>query len=77
MHGPHLLATLTFALTATAAVHAAQDSHSSHSIPAVPEEILTRPVPLRAGIGHAHEPVETTSPRAQAFYDQGIEYLHS
>jgi tetratricopeptide (TPR) repeat protein len=76
MHGPRLLATLTL-VVATAAVQAAQDSHSSHAVPVVPEEILTRPVTLRAGIGHAHESVETTSTRAQAFYDQGIEYLHS
>src|SRR5262245_52987805 len=39
--------------------------------------ILTRPVPLRDGIGRAHDPVTTSSPRAQAFYDQGIAYLHS
>src|SRR6185436_20092693 len=40
-------------------------------------DVLSRPVSLREGIGRAHEPVTTTSPRAQAFYDQGLAYLHS
>ena len=40
-------------------------------------EVLQRPVPLRDGIGQASEPVTTSSPRAQAFYNQGLAYLHS
>ncbi|MFY9527834.1 MAG: hypothetical protein WBC04_09835 [Candidatus Acidiferrales bacterium] len=43
----------------------------------VPNEILERPVPLRQGIGKVHEEVTTSSPQAQAFYDQGFAYLHS
>ncbi len=43
----------------------------------VPREILERPVPLRQGIGTVHEKVTTSSPEAQAFYDQGLAYLHS
>jgi tetratricopeptide (TPR) repeat protein len=39
--------------------------------------ILTRPVPLRAGIGRASESVTTSSARAQAFYNQGLAYWHS
>jgi tetratricopeptide (TPR) repeat protein len=42
----------------------------------VPKEVLERPVPLRPGIGNVHEAVTTSSPEAQAFYDQGINYLH-
>ena len=34
-------------------------------------------MPLRAGIGLAHDTVSTTSKQAQAFYDQGLAYLHS
>jgi len=34
-------------------------------------------VPLRKGIGSAHDTVFTTSTPAQAFYDQGLAYLHS
>jgi tetratricopeptide (TPR) repeat protein len=40
-------------------------------------EVVKRPLPLRAGIGSAHDTVSTTSTRAQAFYDQGLAYLHS
>ena len=43
----------------------------------MPEEILERPLPLRDGIGHAHEDVTTASKSAQAYYDQGLAYLHS
>lgn len=48
----------------------------SHSGP-VPEEILSRPIARRAGAGNAHQKVTTSSPDAQAFYDQGLAYLHS
>jgi tetratricopeptide (TPR) repeat protein len=41
------------------------------------EEVARRPVTLRENIGHAHEVVTTPVPRAQAFYDQGLAYLHS
>ena len=43
----------------------------------VPAELLTRVVPLRTGIGNSHESVTTTSKEAQAFYDQGLNYLES
>src|SRR5262249_26515413 len=43
----------------------------------VPQEILERPIPLRTGIGRLHEAVTTSSREAQAFYDQGLAYLHS
>ncbi|MGH9143459.1 MAG: hypothetical protein ACRD2I_20165, partial [Vicinamibacterales bacterium] len=39
--------------------------------------IAQREVPLRHGIGSAHDPVSSLSPRARAFYDQGLAYLHS
>ncbi|HEV8128731.1 MAG TPA: hypothetical protein VGQ14_03655 [Candidatus Eisenbacteria bacterium] len=42
---------------------------------AVPESLLERPVPLRHGIGNSHEAVSTRSPEAQAFFDQGLDYL--
>jgi len=34
-------------------------------------------VPLREGIGSAHDPAASASPQAQAFFDQGLAYLHS
>jgi tetratricopeptide (TPR) repeat protein len=40
-------------------------------------EVAKRPVTLRTGIGAAHDPVGTRSKQAQAFYDQGLAYLHS
>jgi hypothetical protein len=43
----------------------------------VPEEILERPLPLRDGIGKAHEDVTTIYKDAQAYYGQGLAYLHS
>jgi tetratricopeptide (TPR) repeat protein len=50
----------------------------SHSpdIPSVPDALLSRPVPLRTGIGRAHDTVSTRVAEAQAFYDQGLAYLH-
>jgi tetratricopeptide (TPR) repeat protein len=40
-------------------------------------EITQRSVPLRKDVGQAHEQVTTGSKTAQAFYDQGLAYLHS
>jgi tetratricopeptide (TPR) repeat protein len=51
--------------------------HAPHRIPSVPDELLARPIPLRDGIGRAHDSVTTSSKDAQAFYDQGLAYLHS
>ena len=59
-------------------LHAQHQTPGAHnSIGPVPREILERPVPLRPGIGKVHEEVTTTSPEAQAFYDQGLAYLNS
>ena len=51
--------------------------HRPHSIPSVPQELLERRVPMRSGIGAAHDDAGTKSKQAQAFYDQGLAYLHS
>src|SRR5438874_5465112 len=55
----------------------AQPQHAGHDVGHIPQEVLERPVTLRQGIGRVHEAVTTTSPEAQAFYDQGLAYLHS
>jgi tetratricopeptide (TPR) repeat protein len=59
----------------------AEAQHEGHepkdAIGGVPREMLERPLPLRQGIGKLHEKVTTTSPEAQAYYDQGLAYLHS
>ncbi|MGH9349731.1 MAG: tetratricopeptide repeat protein, partial [Vicinamibacterales bacterium] len=66
-----------FLLALTAASAPAQGPHASHRVPSVPREILERPIALGAGIGAAHDAVSTRSARAQAFYNQGLAYLHS
>jgi len=43
----------------------------------VPREVLERPVPLRSGIGRAHEELPGASAQVQALHDQGLAYLHS
>lgn len=58
-------------------VSAQQASREPAKIGWVPQEILERPVTLRQGVGTVHDPVTTSSPEAQAFYDQGVAYLHS
>jgi tetratricopeptide (TPR) repeat protein len=72
--------TFSLAVCAIAAAQsAAQSRHdmSHHHAGPVPQEILERPVTLRSGIGRMHQKVSTSSSAAQAFYDQGLAYLHS
>ena len=61
---------LIFSTTAAA-------QHALHSIPAVPQELLERPVTLRTGIGVVHDDAGTKNVEAQRFYDQGLAYLHN
>ena len=68
---------LVVMLAALTVCVAAQQSHAIHRVPSVPDELLNRPTPLRTGIGTAHDGVATKSKEAQAFYDQGLAYLHS
>jgi tetratricopeptide (TPR) repeat protein len=69
---------LLLAGTAVPAVSAPQAGHEGHQATGpMPREILERPVALRSGIGALHEKVTTSSQEAQAFYDQGLAYLHS
>ena len=57
---------------------AQEDPHANHqSVGYVPRTILERPLPIRKGTGTVHETVTTLSREAQAFYDQGLAYLHS
>src|SRR5215831_16839679 len=58
-----------------ASAQTSQPAHA-HPIPVVPAELLNRPLPLRANIGRAHDGVSTVSKEAQAYYDQGLAYLH-
>jgi tetratricopeptide (TPR) repeat protein len=72
-----VLALLVFSLAAPR-LTGGQSNHRGHQgTGPVPREILERPVSLRTGIGSVREAVTTSSPEAQAFYDQGLAYLHS
>jgi tetratricopeptide (TPR) repeat protein len=56
----------------------AQAPHTGdHRMPPLPRGVIERPLPLRMGIGSAHDTVSTKDPQAQAYYDQGLAYLHS
>ena len=59
----------------------AQDGTHSACHPAlagaVSRTVMERPVALTATAGHLHQQVSTTSPEAQAYYDQGVTYLAS
>jgi tetratricopeptide (TPR) repeat protein len=59
----------------------AQNAHDHATVPSAAAgtvlDLAARPVPLRTGIGSAHDAVATRSRQAQAFYDQGLAYLHS
>ena len=68
---------ICFYLAAPQIAFAQHEGHGATMAGWVPAEILNRPVPLRKGIGSIHDPVTTSSPQAQSFYDQGLAYLHS
>jgi tetratricopeptide (TPR) repeat protein len=65
-------------LAATLPAMAQHEGHEpKEAVGLVPRELLERPLPLRQGIGKVHEVVTTSSAPAQAYYDQGLAYLHS
>jgi tetratricopeptide (TPR) repeat protein len=58
---------------------AQQDPHAACAAPPsyVPAQLLERRVALRSGTGNSHDTVTTKSRKAQAFYNQGLNYLES
>jgi tetratricopeptide (TPR) repeat protein len=70
------LVNFALAMLLSAAPLLSKDAHGSHQIPIIPNDLLERTVPRRSGIGSAHDAVSTRSGEAQAFYDQGLAYLH-
>jgi tetratricopeptide (TPR) repeat protein len=61
-------------------VFAQHDTHTASSDLVghfVPREIIERPLPLRTGIGKVTHATSTKSAEAQAYYEQGLAYLHS
>ena len=58
---------------------AQEDPHAACAAPPayVPAELLTRELPLRKGVGNSSETITTQSKEAQAYYNQGLNYLES
>jgi len=77
MRRASLLALVCFLPLATATLAQHEHHDDEDSVGWVPREILQRPVALREGIGKINDPVTTSSAEAQAFYNQGLAYLHS
>ncbi|MBI3448665.1 MAG: tetratricopeptide repeat protein [Acidobacteria bacterium] len=73
----HLTLALALFLSLPRAAVARQDHACAGPVGYVPGEVLERPVGLREGVGKIHDPATTSSPEAQALYDQGVAYLHS
>src|SRR5438270_3564752 len=72
-----LIALLSFSPIAFAQEH--PHAHEGDDAPMTfPAELLERPVTLRAGTGAQtiSDPVTTAAKEAQAFYTQGVAYLH-
>jgi tetratricopeptide (TPR) repeat protein len=63
-------------ILAVALMPQAEHAHPA-PVSAVALELTQRPVPIRTGVGSAHDPAATSAPKAQAFFDQGLAYLHS
>jgi tetratricopeptide (TPR) repeat protein len=68
---------LVAALLLCSTAFAQHEGHCGPNIGWVPLEILQRPMTLREGVGKISDPVATSSPQAQAFYDQGMAYIHN
>jgi tetratricopeptide (TPR) repeat protein len=55
------------------------EDHSAHMnmmVGYIPRDVLQRPITLRDNIGKVNDPVATANRVAQAFYNQGMAYLH-
>ena len=75
----HPIVCLALVLVWDAPALAQDDPHAACTVAPsyAPAELLERPVALRTGVGNSHEPITTASAEAQAFYDQGLNYLES
>ncbi len=77
------LCLIALPLPASAQVSADDPHAACAAVGYVPKGLLEKPVALRdgngagRGPGQSHDPATTASAEAQAFYDQGVAYLHS
>ena len=76
-----LAALLVIVLIGQFSITLAQDATVTSQIASIPRtssaEVMKRPVALTDGAGRMHQKVSTASAEGQAYYDQGIAYLHS
>lgn len=74
-------ATLSFLcllLPASSPSFAQQGAHDHQgAVESIPAELLNKPLTLREGTGRVSDSATTSSKEAQAFYNQGVAYLHS
>ncbi len=77
MKRPGLLRPSCLVLVVLALAPSAVAQHAAHRLAPIALEILERPLSIRTAIGRAPDAVSTTSKDAQAFYDQGLAFLHS
>ncbi|HMA17666.1 MAG TPA: hypothetical protein VKS03_04425 [Thermoanaerobaculia bacterium] len=78
-----VVSVFAFALSAVAALTAQEKTFDPHAGCAGPSgesvdpTMLERPTAIRAGAGKVTQKVTAKTPSVQAFYDQGLAYLHS
>jgi len=76
---PFVVLSATLLMLLSSLTHAQDDPHAGCAAPPsyVPKDLLDRETPLRRGVGNSQEAVTTASKEAQAFYNQGLNYLES
>ena len=56
---------------------AEEHAHMGGAVGYVPRDVLQQPITLRHNIGPENDPLTTKNAEAQAFYNQGMAYIHS
>ena len=46
------------------------------SVAGIPEEVLEQPIPIREELTRVRHPVETDTPEARTYHEQGLSFLH-
>ena len=72
-----LLSTWLADAQATAPSPQDHSAHMDSAVGYVPLDVLQLPITLRNDVGHVDDPVTTSKPEAQAFYNQGVACLHN
>ena len=72
-----LISCATLPLARSQEMSAEEHAHMGTAVGYVPREVLQQPITLRHNIGIENDPVTTKNTEAQAFYNQGMAYIHS